>query len=205
MEDEFYDDEFDAFDPVSYEEPEEQLVWGGVFGLDGLGAARTQKKHVCVSDRDKFHWLRMNVCADYAYRRGSADEIRIRSSRDIPEFLHNAIPFDHTNVELAVVVILDAKNVPLAVYEAHRGGIDSSIVDPRVVFQSAMLMGGSSIIMAHNHPSGDPTPSPEDVALTERLVRAATFLGVRFLDHVIIGRDGYFSFLDAGLLTGEPE
>jgi DNA repair protein RadC len=204
----FYDDDgFDAYDPISYAEPEEQLVWGGVLGL-GATRAKGQAKHVCVSEHDKFHWMRMNVCADWNYRRGDSSydpPSRIRSSRDISEFVRQALPVDLSGVELAIVVILNAKNTPIGVYEAHRGGIDASIVDPRVIFQPALLMGGSSIIMVHNHPSGDPTPSPEDVALTERLLRAGTFIGVRMLDHVIIGGSGYFSFLDAGLLTTGEE
>ncbi len=204
MVDASYDDDFDddlddlgEFDPVIYDEPEEQMFYTG---FAGLGAARTQKKHVCAAENDDFHWMRLNVCADYQYRRGSAEEIRIRSSRDVAEFFRNSIPFDISTVELMGIIILDAKNVPLGVYEVHRGGIDASIVDPRAVFQPVMMLGGSGVILCHNHPSGNATPSPEDVAITERLVQASTSLGVRLLDHIVLGRDGYFSFLDAGMM-----
>jgi len=77
---------------------------------------------------------------------------------------------------------------------ASSGGVTATIVDPRVVFRSALLLGAVSIVLAHNHPSGDPTPSADDRALTKRLALAGKTLEIQVHDHVIIGDSGFFSF-----------
>ena len=74
-------------------------------------------------------------------------------------------------------------------------------VVPGDVFRNLVREAAAGVVFAHNHPSGEPTPSAEDIALTERLRRAGDLLGLRVLDHVILGHEGYFSFLDAGLLS----
>jgi len=85
------------------------------------------------------------------------------------------------------------------------GGVTASPVAPADVFRALVREAAAGVIFVHNHPSGEPTPSPEDVALTERLCRAGELLGVRVLDHVILAHEGYFSFLDAGLLASRAE
>lgn len=73
------------------------------------------------------------------------------------------------------------------------------------MFRALLREAAAGVVFVHNHPSGEPSPSADDVALTERLRRAGELLGVKVLDHVVIGREGYFSFLDAGLLPeGRP-
>ena len=95
-----------------------------------------------------------------------------------------------------VVFILDVRNRVLGYTVAGQGGIDTCPVDPRAVFRSAVIIGASAIIVAHNHPSGDPTPSVEDRTVTERLRKAGELLGIQVLDHVVLGEDRYFSFAD---------
>ena len=81
-----------------------------------------------------------------------------------------------------------------------RGILNSSLVHPREVFRAAIEAGAAAIILAHNHPSGDPTPSADDRAVTEQLVSAGTLLDVPVLDHVVLGRGRFTSFAEAGLL-----
>ncbi len=82
-----------------------------------------------------------------------------------------------------------------------RSSVNSSIVHPREIFKTAILSNAASIIISHNHPSGDPTPSKEDISITTRLKECGKILGIEVLDHVIIGEyDKYLSFKEKGLL-----
>lgn len=80
------------------------------------------------------------------------------------------------------------------------GTVNASLVHPREVFEPALRVGAIAIILAHNHPSGDPQPSDEDVALTRRLAQAGTLLGIDILDHIVVTAEGYLSLRDARLL-----
>lgn len=80
------------------------------------------------------------------------------------------------------------------------GNIDSAPVHPREVFSPAIRRGAAAVVVAHNHPSGDPTPSTQDIEVTQRLISASEVLGIRFIDHVIVGNGCYFSFRNEGLL-----
>jgi len=80
------------------------------------------------------------------------------------------------------------------------GDLSSSIVHPREVFTEAIRRSAASLIVAHNHPSGDPTPSPEDVSVTRRLVEAGEVLGIDVLDHIVLGDNRYISLKERGLM-----
>lgn len=123
---------------------------------------------------------------------------RIGSSRDVSALIRSVIPWGPR--EVLVALFLDAKSKPLGWYRFTGGG-SAVAIKPSDIFRPALRANAESLILAHNHPSGDSTPSAEDVALTERAVRAGDMIGIRVLDHVIIGETGYFSFLDAGLMT----
>lgn len=97
------------------------------------------------------------------------------------------------------VVLLSTRNEVLGVREVYRGNVSSALVRVAEVFTAAVREGCPSIIVVHNHPSGDPTPSAEDAALTRQLVDAGKLLGVELLDHIIIARDGYKSLKDLKL------
>jgi DNA repair protein RadC len=84
--------------------------------------------------------------------------------------------------------------------EIYRGTLDRAVVEPREILKRALLARAAGLILYHNHPSGDPSPSREDREFTRRLAAAAEALGVRLLDHVVVGRDGCVSFREAGLL-----
>lgn len=103
--------------------------------------------------------------------------------------------------EVFMVAVCDARHRYRGHYEVSRGSATTSIVHPREVFAAALMRNASALFLFHNHPSGDPKPSDEDVAVTRRLVHAAELLGLRILDHVIVGHAGnYCSFKETGLL-----
>ena len=98
--------------------------------------------------------------------------------------------------ETFTVILLDSKNRFLREETVALGSLNQSIVHPREVFRPAIRGAAASVILVHNHPSGDPSPSDEDVRVTERLVEAGKLLGIRVLDHIIVGEGRYFSFFD---------
>ncbi|MDF2855496.1 MAG: repair protein RadC [Neobacillus sp.] len=104
--------------------------------------------------------------------------------------------------EVFLVLVLTTKNEVVAVHRCHLGNINSSIVDPRDVFKAAILNNGTSILVAHNHPSGVQDPSREDREITRRLAGAGRILGVQLLDHIVIGgnSDKFYSFKQHGEL-----
>ncbi len=105
----------------------------------------------------------------------------------------------HEAVEVFGVLCLTTKHRLIAHREIGRGGLATVTVSPREVFQAALLTNAAAVIVGHNHPSGDPSPSPDDRELTRRLTSAGTLLGVDVLDHIIVGHDGrYFSFKETG-------
>lgn len=100
--------------------------------------------------------------------------------------------------EQFLVCCLDAKHAIIGVNVVSVGSLTMSIVHPREVFKPAILLNASAIICAHNHPSGDPAPSPEDRQLTVRLRQAAELIGITLLDHIILGDERIHSFADYG-------
>ncbi|HBK60941.1 MAG TPA: hypothetical protein DDZ84_09130 [Firmicutes bacterium] len=98
-------------------------------------------------------------------------------------------------------VFLDSRNRVIDTGTISVGTLNSSMVHPREVFRAAIKAGSASVILAHNHPSGDPGPSPEDLAITKRLVRAGAMIGIEVLDHIIIGDNVYVSLREKGLLV----
>lgn len=124
---------------------------------------------------------------------------RIESSRDVDAIFRPRLAT--AEVERFVALALDAKNRVIAERTIAQGGLSACPVAPADVFRAILREAAAGVVFAHNHPSGDATPSADDVALTDRLVRAGALLGVRVLDHVIVAREGYFSFVDAGLLS----
>ncbi len=108
--------------------------------------------------------------------------------------------FEGMDREQFVVVMLNARSVVIGLNVVSIGTLTASLVHPRETFKAALIAGAAAIIIAHNHPSGDVTPSAEDKDATRRLVRAGELLGVPVLDHVIMGDSKHFSFKEAGLI-----
>ena len=106
----------------------------------------------------------------------------------------------HEKVERFHLLFLDRKNVLIADEVQQRGTVDHTPVYPREVVKRALELGASALIMVHNHPSGDPTPSRADIAMTQEVKEAAEKLGIAVHDHVIISKSGHNSFRSLGLL-----
>lgn len=102
--------------------------------------------------------------------------------------------------EMFIVLLLDSKNRLLREVQISEGSLTASIVHPREVFAAVVRESAAALLLVHNHPSGDPTPSREDRDITLRLKEAGELMGVRVLDHIVIGAEGYVSFADRGLL-----
>jgi DNA repair protein RadC len=90
-------------------------------------------------------------------------------------------------VEKMAVVVLDTKNRPIGFYVCSTGTVDASLVEPKIVFGRALMLLAASVILCHNHPSGDLTPSREDIAVTQKLKDAGRILNINVLDHIILG------------------
>jgi len=100
------------------------------------------------------------------------------------------------------VILLNRRNRPIRNVELTRGTVSASVVDPKEVAREALLFGASAVLLVHNHPSGDPDPSPEDVRITAEVDAVCRTVGLELLDHVIVGQclNALFSFRDAGLV-----
>jgi DNA repair protein RadC len=128
----------------------------------------------------------------------ASDVITIRSPQDVANLLMNEMRYlDRENFR---VLILSTKNVVLKNCLVSIGSVNSSLVHPREVFKPAIKNSASAIILIHNHPSGDCTPSQEDIKITAKLVESGKIIGISILDHIIIGDGTFFSFKDKGLL-----
>jgi len=108
--------------------------------------------------------------------------------------------FGSRPVEQFGIVLLDSKHRVTRTTILSTGSLNSSVVEPRDVYREATLGGAAGIVAFHNHPSGDPTPSPDDVALTRRLAAAGELLGIELVDHVILGDLRYYSLKESGHL-----
>ncbi|MCH7598758.1 MAG: DNA repair protein RadC [Myxococcales bacterium] len=106
--------------------------------------------------------------------------------------------------ELFIVILLDSRHRMLREEKISQGTLTASLVHPREVFRSAVRDSAAAMVLVHNHPSGDPTPSAEDREVTQRLAKAGRIMGIRILDHVVVAERGYFSFCEAGELAKSP-
>ncbi|WP_408954917.1 DNA repair protein RadC [Natroniella sp. ANB-PHB2] len=120
-----------------------------------------------------------------------SDLTKISSPEDIAQFMIPKLKDFHQ--ESFQIVLLNTKNEIIGVREIFRGSLNNSIVHPREVFRLAIKKSSAAIILAHNHPSGDVTPSQEDIEVTKRLFQVGELVGIEVLDHLIIGFDDYFS------------
>ncbi|WP_461207233.1 RadC family protein [Clostridium sp. DL1XJH146] len=128
----------------------------------------------------------------------SGDEYKINSPSDAANMLMEDMRY--LKEEHLKVVMLNTKNIVISVKDVSVGSLNSSIVHPREVFSEAIKRLSASIIVCHNHPSGDPTPSKEDIDVTYRLDKSSKILGIDLLDHLIIGDGKYVSLKERGIL-----
>ncbi len=136
--------------------------------------------------------------------------VRVESSGAISKRIANSADVARTFAFLSevdreqfVAVYLNARNKILSFQIVSVGTLTGSLVHPREVFKGAILANAAAVVLIHNHPSGDANPSGEDLTVTKRLVDAGELLGIRVLDHLILGDPGYVSMADRGLMTME--
>jgi DNA repair protein RadC len=120
------------------------------------------------------------------------------ASQEVAEYFHPRLR-DIKKEEFRCV-LLDTKNRVIREETVSTGSLTASLVHPRETFKTAVRESAAAVIFVHNHPSGDTRPSQEDILLTRRLVQAGDLLGIKVLDHVIVGDGGHYSFRDSGLL-----
>ena len=132
-------------------------------------------------------------------RENPVDYIRCRSSQDIiDKFYKETLKYPN---ECFKCIHLNSKNVIIGVETISIGSLTSALVHPREVFKGVLINNAASVIFFHNHPSGDPAPSQDDIELTQRLKQAGDILGVKVLDHIIFGdKERHFSFTDQKML-----
>ncbi len=129
-------------------------------------------------------------------REGGGGKPAFHGGEDVHRYLAPAIGgLDHEEFR---VLLLDTKHRLMREITVSRGTLSGTAVDPREVFSAAVRERAAALVCGHNHPSGDPAPSPEDNALTARLRESGRVLGIPLLDHVIVGREGYFSYAENG-------
>lgn len=131
-------------------------------------------------------------------RSKSYKPVHIHTPQEVYDFLKNTLV--SSDKERVISILLDNRNKIIGVDEVSIGTLNSSIVHPREIFKSAILSNATSFILAHNHPSGDPDPSREDLELTKTIQKASEFFGIDLLDHIVIGNGNFISFKDRGYL-----
>lgn len=135
--------------------------------------------------------------------RTSLERPRYQTPRQLASYL---LPqFGAAPVEQFGIVMLDTKHRVLRVKVVSIGGLDAAVVHPRDVFREATAASAAAIVLFHNHPSGDPAPSSDDLALTRRMVHAGDIMGIDVIDHLILAEQRYYSLVEAGGLAGRVE
>lgn len=129
---------------------------------------------------------------------GVGSKLKVDSPQVVVELLMDEMKY--FNKEHFRIVLLNTKNQIISIEEISVGNLNSSIVHPREVFNIAIRRSANSIILVHNHPSGDSTPSKEDINITYRLVEVGNIIGIKVLDHIIIGDNNYMSFRDKNII-----
>ncbi|MBT2290503.1 DNA repair protein RadC [Paenibacillus albidus] len=155
-------------------------------GIKGIGPAKAVQLKAGIELGRRMANSRLN------------EPVTIRSPQDAAEILTEQLRY--LQKEHFVCLFLNTKNHVLAQETLSMGSLNASIVHPREVFRAAIKCSSASIICAHNHPSGDPTPSPEDIALTKRLQQAGEIIGIDVLDHLIIGDSSFVSLKEKGYM-----
>lgn len=123
---------------------------------------------------------------------------RFTSPRQVFDYFHHE--FRDSRKEYFLTLLLDGKNRIIRRVQVSEGSLNQSIVHPREVFSPAVKESAAAMILVHNHPTGDPTPSSEDIAVTRRLREAGEIMGIKVLDHIIVGDGEYLSFVERGLM-----
>lgn len=128
----------------------------------------------------------------------AALQSQIRMPKNIYDMIESVLELSSESVEHFGIINLNTKNKVNGIHVLSKGTLSKTLVHPREVFKAAMLNNASSIILFHNHPSGDPSPSKEDHEMTKRIAEAGEIIGINVIDHIIIGDGRYCSFKEIG-------
>ena len=126
------------------------------------------------------------------------EDTKIRSSSDAVRVLMNEMRFEKR--EKVKLMLLNSKNILLKIIDVSYGGTNLAVIEPKDILSEPIKIGAPKILLAHNHPTGDPTPSKEDIEITKRLYNAGKLLGVELIDHIVIGNGKYKSVFIEGEL-----
>lgn len=127
---------------------------------------------------------------------------RVRGPEDVARIVEAVLHLSVAAEERFGIFSLNIKNEVIGVHVLSMGSLNASIVHPREVFKAAILNNAGAIVAFHNHPSGNTTPSPEDIELTQRLADCGSLLGIELLDHIIVGGNRHTSIKETGLIKG---
>jgi DNA repair protein RadC len=179
--------------PVRYPIAQERMT----LGETDLAPETKRARQACASSRHKFAYLRMDVCASV---KGGPSHF-IESSLSVASFMRGFLEPALMLREHFGVMTLDSKNRVIGFAVVAQGGIAQVAVEPQAVFKPVLLLPSTRMIVVHNHPSGNPEPSNDDIIMTAKLLQGAQLLNISLLDHIILGEDDkYFSFLDSGAM-----
>ncbi len=139
------------------------------------------------------------ITVNYSSKVKASNRPKIAGSRDAYELV---LPLwdDLEYRESFAILLMNRANRALGIAQVSHGGISGTVADPKVIFQHALKANASSLILLHNHPSGNTQPSEADIHLTKKLVEGGKLLDISVLDHLIVTTDGYYSFADEGLI-----
>ena len=124
----------------------------------------------------------------------------MNSPQKIADLMTDMYELDKQAVEHVYMVALNSKSKVLGVYMVSKGTVNATILAPREIYMAALMMGAVNVVVIHNHPSGDSTPSNDDLISTKRIKDAGSLIGIQLMDHVIIGNNRYHSMKEAGTL-----
>ncbi|HVZ55470.1 MAG TPA: JAB domain-containing protein [Chitinophagaceae bacterium] len=152
--------------------------------------------------RKALPWQRVSeIELIYRSRVKASDRPSVESAREAAELLTSLWDEDKIDfVEQFKVLLLNRANKVLGIVEISQGGVSGTIADPKLIFTAALKANASCLILTHNHPSGNVKPSRSDEEMTRRIKEACTLMDFSLLDHIIISREGYYSFADEGML-----
>jgi len=173
-------------------------------GLHGL--ARMAPGQLCVNGVGPVRASQIVAAVELGRRtlvRSALERPRYKTPQQLASYL---LPqYGAATVEQFGIVMLDTKHRVIRVKLVSVGGLDSTVVHPREVFREATAASAAAIVLFHNHPSGDPTPSSDDLLLTSRMIRAGDIMGIDVIDHLILSEQRYYSLVEAGSLAGRVE
>lgn len=128
------------------------------------------------------------------------EAVKLNSPADIVLMMRRLVHMEQRAEEYCYMIAMSSSCKVLGVFFISKGTVNSSLITPRELYVRALLLGAVQIILCHNHPSGNVTPSEQDIAITKKIKEAGEIINIRLADHIIIGGDTYLSFKEAGIL-----